>query len=811
MSDVIEDSLSGAVNPQQASDNCGAAISNFATDEDIDKFLDSLRDVLKNERPPDVNGYVHKYCQHHLILPKDPAHLAALLCEAAATGNASELQWLLDQGIDPNMSDYDLRTPLHLAAEECHMQCVEVLLKCEADVNAADRWGTTPLGGIEALMHVSEDTGRVVEVAELLRKAGGEVSMFLLPGVDENQPLTRRLSKNPKFELIQAASDGDLAMVRRLLESGTCSVNAVDHDSRCALHRASANGHLAVVKYLVEHGADVNSSDRHGQSAASMAAHKSHYNIATYLRDAGAAPKDDEPKTLEQYAAIAKKWWEDRLCVEAGLEAWSETVQFDVLERVLEKYYGFDLERNDPLREELEELESISESGTSEILRTTFMRVVLNFPGTGSHMSPSGLPLGLRQVNFPSGIFNPAVRRRPSMRQTSQVSRRSMSTNGDDKGEARGMLSKIVLNDLAIKNWSSFVAILENIYQKVLADETLKDGPAAGKNADYIPELRDAPSDRLAMAVCTVDGQFAAFGEADEHYSIQSTGKSFAYTLAMRQHTKLHDPNHVGPEGADYVHTYVGREPSGRAFNAFTLTRPDSRGIQHPFNPVSNAGAIVTCCMIDEHNELPVVPGNWRSPRIESRLNKYKRFLSDLSGGDHIGDCLDVFESERQEAYTNYALANVMMAAGTFPPEIKNHCDLNEAVDFYLRMCSTKVNTKMLAIMGATFATFGRCPLTGMRVTTVTEAKQTLAILGSCGMYDFSGEWACTVGLPAKSGVSGNIFIVIPGMMGLCVWSPRLDSHGNSVRGIRLAQMVKEHLSCSVLDLLSRAQESNMN
>jgi glutaminase len=559
--------------------------------------------------------------------------------------------------------------------------------------------------------------------------------------------------------LCKAAAKANLDQVSELLAAGV-DVDAMNCDDRRALHLASEGGHLKVVRLLVEHKADVHARDRWGQTPLKGAEVNSHFDVAAFLRDCGAQsdPFDECTKNVEEYSRDALRWWESRLCKEAALPPTSIVLPITALQNVLQGDYGFDLSQHEVLHKELQDLVLSAENrrkaffgvlqdGLEMVAKEDFLNAVLmDLPGYR--------PLGHKPKIADSGNLG------------------------------HNVLSYIVLGKLAIGNWSSFVQVVKSVFEEVLADESLAND---GEPAQYIPQLRDGPTGRLAVAICTVDGQTCAFGDYEEHFSIQSTGKALAYTLAMKQHSRSHKEDYVGPEGARYVHTYVGQEPSGRAFNDFTLTPPDENGIAHPFNPVTNAGAIVTCSMIDEDK----FDDTDRALRMESRMSTYKAFISELSGGMEVGDCLDVFESERSEAFNNYALANFMRARGTFPPHVKNHEDLTEVVDFYLRVCSTRVNTKMLAAVGSTFAKFGANPFTGKSLMTPSESKQTLQILLSCGMYDFSGEWACTVGLPAKSGVSGNVFIVVPGMMGMCVWSPKLDGHGNSVRGVRMAQLLK--------------------
>ena len=272
-----------------------------------------------------------------------------------------------------------------------------------------------------------------------------------------------------------------------------------------------------------------------------------------------------------------------------------------------------------------------------------------------------------------------------------------------------------------------------------------------GTVADYIPELGKADRDWFGVAVATIDGAVHEAGDSGLPFTIQSISKPFVYGLALEE------------QGRDEVLRRVGVEPTGDAFNSIEIDESSRR----PFNPMVNAGAIVTAGMV-------------RGDGPTDRLTRVMGFLSAFAGRDLDVD-EDVFRSERETGDRNRAIAYFMRAHGMLD-------DVEQVLDLYFRQCSVLVTCRDLAVMAATLANGGVNPLTGARALHPTHVESVLSVMATCGMYDFAGEWLYTVGLPAKSGVAGGVIAVLPGQLGIGVFSPPLDARGNSVRGIAVCQ-----------------------
>eukprot|EP00761_Pharyngomonas_kirbyi_P010108 gb/GECH01010126.1/.p1 GENE.gb/GECH01010126.1/~~gb/GECH01010126.1/.p1 ORF type:complete len:543 (+),score=126.82 gb/GECH01010126.1/:1-1629(+) len=298
-----------------------------------------------------------------------------------------------------------------------------------------------------------------------------------------------------------------------------------------------------------------------------------------------------------------------------------------------------------------------------------------------------------------------------------------------------------------------------------------------GQVADYIPYLAQVDPEQLGFAVCTVDGQQFGHGAFKTDFCVQSCSKPITYCLALEEN------------GSDTVHSHIGREPSGARFNKLKL---DNNNLPH--NPMVNAGAIMACSLVA------------RGQPIAERFETILRQWSKMAGNAKVGFNNSVFLSERDTADRNFCLGYMMREAGSFP----QGTNLLETLEFYFQCCSLEMNCEKMSILAGTLANGGLCPTTGERALAPGTVRDCLSLMYSCGMYDYSGEWAFTIGVPAKSGVSGCIFVVIPNLMGLCLWSPRLDENGNSVRGIEFCKKLVERFNFHNYDNLVGVTDKNV-
>jgi glutaminase len=279
-----------------------------------------------------------------------------------------------------------------------------------------------------------------------------------------------------------------------------------------------------------------------------------------------------------------------------------------------------------------------------------------------------------------------------------------------------------------------------------------------GEVADYIPELASAEPDFFGISMVTTQGAVYEAGDTREQFTIQSISKPLTYGLALEE------------LGEEKVRKHIGVEPTGDAFNSITLN-PETGT---PLNPMVNAGAIAAVGILDPSTAMP---------RIDRILDTYSGYA---------GRQLEIDDAVRAgEASTgdrNRAIAYLLHGSGaiTDKPE--------PAVEDYFAQCSALVDTTDLAMIAATLANGGVNPRNGRRVASERTVRKVLSVMVSCGMYNHAGHWLYTVGLPAKSGVAGGIIAVLPGQLGIGVFSPRLDDAGNSVRGVLVCEDITREL-----------------
>ncbi|MBU0719906.1 glutaminase [bacterium] len=304
-------------------------------------------------------------------------------------------------------------------------------------------------------------------------------------------------------------------------------------------------------------------------------------------------------------------------------------------------------------------------------------------------------------------------------------------------------------------------------YQSILneiADEItplLKDG----KVADYIPALSMVDPNQFGMSITLFDGTQYSVGHSNTLFSIQSISKLFTFTLALKFH------------GFD-LYKRIGHEPSGNPFNSLVQLEYEKG---KPRNPFINAGAInVTDALINHYGDET------------SAYEEVLKFIRAIADEDSIRSNPIVAVSEMEHGYRNLALANLMKSF--------NNLDNNvlDVVQTYFNHCAVEMSTKMLSRAMLYLANHGVDPITGKSYITAQQAKRINAVMLTCGHYDASGDFAFHVGLPGKSGVGGGIVALIPKKMGIAVWSPGLNSNGNSLVGTMALELFTTKTGLSI-------------
>lgn len=288
-----------------------------------------------------------------------------------------------------------------------------------------------------------------------------------------------------------------------------------------------------------------------------------------------------------------------------------------------------------------------------------------------------------------------------------------------------------------------------------------------GHNADYIPELARIDPTLFGLALCTVDGKVYSSGDVGVEFTVQSVSKPFIYAMALED------------RGFETVARHIGVEPSGEAFNEISL----EAGSKRPRNAMINAGAIAA------HSLLV-----GREATADERVARVIEGLSRFAGRDlsvnHV-----VAESEWNNAHRNLAIGHMLRSYDILTQ------DPDQIVHGYIQQCAVNVTARDLAVMATTFANGGVQPVTGEQVVSPQVARQVMSVMLSCGMYNAAGDWLTTVGIPAKSGVAGAIIGALPGQLGVATYSPPLDGHGHSVRGVRAFERLSKDMAMHLMDV----------
>jgi len=281
--------------------------------------------------------------------------------------------------------------------------------------------------------------------------------------------------------------------------------------------------------------------------------------------------------------------------------------------------------------------------------------------------------------------------------------------------------------------------------------------------ADYIPALSKSDPNHIGVCVIDQNGNLYKAGDCNIKFTIQSISKVMSLLLALMDN------------GEEMVFKKIDYEPTEEPFN--TLFKLDLPNTIKPTNPMINSGAILTTSLIQGVGE--------------EKFTRLLEFIRLVTENPSICYNEEVYLSEKVTGDKNKAMAYLMKARGFLEG------DVDEILDIYFKQCSIEVDSIDIAKIGLFIAQ--RCQFKQESKTNNERAASIVtAIMATCGMYNFSGEYAATVGIPSKSGVGGGILGTIPKKMGIGVFSPGLDQYGNSLVGYGIMKDLSREFNLSI-------------
>ena len=292
---------------------------------------------------------------------------------------------------------------------------------------------------------------------------------------------------------------------------------------------------------------------------------------------------------------------------------------------------------------------------------------------------------------------------------------------------------------------------------------SLKDNKG-GRNADYIPYLANVDSNLFGISVCLPNGEILSAGDCDYRFGIESISKVATAILILRDY------------GGETVMKMIGADATGMPFNSILAILLEN---DHPSTPLVNAGAISAVSMV-----RPV--GNSRG-----KWEAIKSYIAELCGSD-TPLIEELYNSESESNHRNRSIAWLLKSYNRIydEPEI--------ALDLYTRQCSLGVTAKQLSIMAATIACGGYNPVTKREVFPKRQSAKAVSLMATVGLYEHTGDWMFSVGIPAKSGVGGGIIGVLPGIFGIAAFAPPIDEAGNSVKAQLAIKRIMENLNLNI-------------